>query len=143
MKHIYTIAAILSIVLLVSCKPDEATISVTNNIKNVRLESVSFGDEISVTSNLLPGETGSRTIDEYMSTVDFPMTKQIRFYMVKGDNRVLLYTKGTYKVDKDDELKIVLTDDTEVVNPMNSTSRVSSIQNIANESLEEMEISEL
>lgn len=126
-----TVAFIIFAILFISCKK-EATISVTNNIKNVKLESVSFGDDISITRSLIPGETGSTTIDDNMSTVEFPMTKQIRFYMVKGDNRVLLYTKQSHTVDEKDDLKITLTDDTEVVNPINPISRSSSIKDLAN-----------
>lgn len=129
MKHLYTIVAILCAISLASCK--DSRIYVTNKIQNVQLENVSFGEELGITSGLLPGETDYVEIDENTPGVDFPMTKHVRFYMVKGDSRVLLYTKEYYTVEKDDELRIILTDDTEVVNPLNPiSSRIASIKEI-------------
>ncbi len=135
MKNIFT--SILFVILFVSCK-EEATIYVTNNISNVRLESVSFGEDINITSSLIPGETGQRTLDDKMSNVEFPMEKQLRFYMVKGDNRVLLYTKGSYTVNKDDDLRITLTNETEVINPMSSTLS-SPLKNISVQTSDDIE----
>ena len=118
MKKTYNILTVLTFLcLFFSCREDEATITVINNIPNVRLDKVSYG-VISVASYLIPGEKGRITIDERMTGVSFPMEERTRFYMTKGDTKVLLYTKDSFVVGKKDNTEIVLTEDTEVINPM-------------------------
>ncbi len=107
------------ILLLSSCKDEHAYLKVTNKVHNVRLENISFG-EIPLGSYILPGESTSEYIlSDNDDRVSFPMSKQISFYMVKGDNRVYLKTKEYYRVDKNQNLIIEISDETEVVNPMN------------------------
>jgi hypothetical protein len=48
----------------------------------------------------------------------FPVRSQLEFYMVKGDKRVYLKTREFFSVDDGETLKIVLTDDTELINPL-------------------------
>jgi hypothetical protein len=38
--------------------------------------------------------------------------------MVKGDKKVYLQTKELFRVAEDETLKIIITDDTELINPM-------------------------
>lgn len=135
MKKLYTLFLGLTILLLASCK-DEGTVEVTNNIRNVKLEYISFGENVPVATTLLSGETAEVKVDHKMDNISFPIQAQLMFYMTAGGHRVLLYTKEMFTLDKDDHLRIVLTNDTEVVNPATNVStgdddndNVSSILN--------------
>ncbi|MCD7933209.1 MAG: hypothetical protein LUH15_18675 [Tannerellaceae bacterium] len=121
MKKLYTLLFGLTTLLLASCK-DEGTVEVTNNIQYVKLEYISFGDKVPVATSLLSGETAQVTVDHKMKDISFPIQAQLMFYMTAGEHRVLLYTKDTYTLDKDDHLQIVLTNDTKVVNPATNVS---------------------
>lgn len=103
-------------VLLLGCS-NEAKISVTNNVHNVRLDNISFSNA-RIGSNLYPGETTEATISDKYKDISFPLSSPLEFYMVKGEQRVYLRTKKYYSVDKDETLTIVITDDTELINPM-------------------------
>lgn len=125
---LYTIIAICLILVFSSCD-DEAEIKVTNKIGSVRLDNISFGEK-GLINSLLPGESKSFTLTERMDAVKFPMTDQIKFYMIKGDSRVLLYTKESFKLNKDQKLDIVITKDTEVINPMNETKAAVALDSM-------------
>lgn len=124
MKTILKATIILLSFVMISCH-DEATVTVVNEVSNVQLSNISFGD-YAVYNNLLPGESGSVVISEEWSNVSFPLTESVSFYMVKGGDRVYLRTKESYRLDKDDELTISITDDTEVVNLL--TDKVKSLK---------------
>jgi hypothetical protein len=96
----------------------EAKVQVTNNVHNVRLDNISFS-LVQVGSNLLPGESVEITISDRYKTVSFPVTAQLEFYMVKGEKQVYLKTKEYFRVDEDETVKIIINDQTELVNPMN------------------------
>lgn len=119
MKYLNITLLVVFLLVLPSCHEDKGTVRITNNIKNVRLDNVSYGKAL-ISHQLLPGETKEYTLYDYMSGVSFPMTEQVQFYMVKGDTKVYLHTKEPYKLSDGQTLEIVLTDDTEVVNPMNT-----------------------
>lgn len=121
MRTIHIIYLIASILFFGSCKYDEATITVINKVHSVKLESVSF-DNHSVGSSLLPGEKVSQELSEHDSNVDFPITAPIKFYMVNGSSKVLLYTKKSFTLKAKDNLLIEITDDTEVINPLNESA---------------------
>jgi len=103
-------------VLLSGCY-NEAKVRVTNNVHNVRLDNISFSN-IRIGSNLYPGATTETTISDAYKDISFPLSSQLEFYMVKGEQRVYLRTKKYYSVDKDETLTIVIADDTELINPM-------------------------
>jgi hypothetical protein len=105
----------LPLLLMASCF-DEASIQVTNNVSNVMLENIQLG-QIGVDSRLLPGEsTPELVVSERTEDVTFPISAQLQFYMVKGERRVFLKTQATYTLNADDNLNIVIDNDTEVVN---------------------------
>lgn len=105
----------LFVVLLscVSCVED-SYINLNNKIGLVKIENVSF-DNISLTSELIPGETRIKTICEAESK--FPKRSQVSFYMVKGTSKVYLKTRQNYILDYSKTLTITLSDTTEVYNP--------------------------
>ncbi len=105
--------------LFVSCKPKEAYLEVTNKVHNVKLENISYCG-FWLGNSLLPGESTKKMLfSDDMDDVSFPMSGPIRFYMVRGENRVLLQTKENYELNTDQHLVIEITDETEVINPMN------------------------
>ncbi len=106
------------ILFLISCEEKKAHVQLTNKVHNVRLENISYG-KIRISSYLLPGESSEKIeISEEDDNISFPFEAQIEFYMLKGDKRVYLKTKNSYKIDEDQELLIEINDNTEVINPM-------------------------
>lgn len=108
---------ILGLITLVfsSCM-EEGKVQVQNKVHNVTLESINYGD-IPISYSLLPGEKSEEvTVSDYRES--FPMTHKLDFYMVGSGNRVYLKTKESYELNYDETLLIVITDSTEVENPM-------------------------
>lgn len=111
MKHIMLL---LLLVAIYSCN-DTGKIKVQNNIHNVKLESVSWGN-YSIAYSLLTGEKSDEiTIEDKKET--FPKIYDVSFYMVNSDKRVYLKTKSKFQLDADQNLTIVITDTTAVFNP--------------------------
>ena len=106
---------ILILVMVCSCEYDKGTIKVQNKVHNVKLESVNWGN-YSITYSLLTGEESDEvTIEDKKGT--FPKINDLSFYMVSSGKRVYLKTKSKYQLDVDQNLTIVITDSTAVVNP--------------------------
>jgi hypothetical protein len=105
----------LLVFALFSCVK-KAEIAVQNKVHNATLTKVSW-DGHSIASSLMPGETG-RT---YKVTQDeknkFPRNSVVKFYMTRGGNQVYLETKYSFLLDVDDNLLIVISDTTQVINP--------------------------
>ncbi len=128
MKTRYILLLSVLVFILSSCDHD-AHITVTNEVSNVRIEKISYGDISLNNQALLPGETSAKkTIVDKWDNVKFPMHERLQFYMVSGTNKVFLMTKETYKLDEDQTLNIIINNDTEVVNP--ASSEKSSIVKI-------------
>lgn len=106
---------IVSCFLLTSCI-EKGRIKIQNKVHNTKLENISFGN-VSVYYSLLPGETSSEVkISDYKES--FPIINQLEFYMVSNGNRVYLKTKNKYKLDYNETLLIIISDTTEVINPL-------------------------
>ena len=100
---------------LTSCM-EEGEFEVRNRVHNVQLENISWGD-YSVYENLLPGEKSEAvSVRDWKNT--FPKKHYLEFYMVGGGNRVYLRTKEKYELDYDNTITIVISDSTEVINPL-------------------------
>ncbi|MDR3235846.1 MAG: hypothetical protein LBT48_03865 [Prevotellaceae bacterium] len=112
-KYLY-LALVPAMLWFASCRDKTANIQVTNKVHNVKLDYISY-DGISLGTNVLPGETTDREISEN-TRISFPLSSQIQFYMVKGDSRVFLKTKEFYTLDAGQNLSVVISDTTEVVN---------------------------
>lgn len=107
---------LLTIVLLFASCMKEAKIQVVNDVHNVIMTDISWGD-YSIFSSLMPGEASDKIeISEYAS--DFPQTHRLKFYLSADGNTVFLETKEYYELDVDDFVRITITDTTEVVNPL-------------------------
>jgi hypothetical protein len=98
---------------LASCQ-EEATITIQNNVSNATLEGVSW-DDYFITNTLLPGEKSTRTISDDKSK--FPKKSVVKFYMKRSGNKVYLETKQTFSLDKKENIHIVISDTTQVINP--------------------------
>ena len=104
----------LMVIILSSCY-DKANISIQNKVHNATLEQVSW-DNHSVASSLLPGEGNTITVHEGYE-YHFPRKSVVKFYMKRGDKQVYLETKYAFTLDVDDNLLIVISDTTQVINP--------------------------
>lgn len=113
MKH--GLVIILLSISLFSCM-EQGKIKVQNNVHNARLESINWGD-IPIAYSLLPGQT-SEEIDVEDVKDNFPKTYPLEFIMSRSGNQVYLKTKSHYELDYDQTLVIIVSDSTEVTNPM-------------------------
>lgn len=111
--------ALCIISALYSCG-DEGTITITNKVHNVKLEKLSIASE-SINGTILTGESTSRTFSESSDSDIFPIEGVIKFYMVSNGNRVYLHTVDRFRLDKKKKLVVEITDETEVINPLNSS----------------------
>ena len=115
MKSIKLVFSILAIFALSSCM-EKGKVIVQNKVHNVRLENISFGD-YQVGYSLLPGEESDEyEIRDYKRS--FPMIHSLEFYMVGDGNRVYLKTKSSYELNESETLVIIISDTTEVINPL-------------------------
>lgn len=107
--------AVLVALIATSCM-EKSTVVVTNRVSNAQIESISFND-FSIYGTLLPGQSSTKLeIEEFKNK--FPFTGQIEFYMTSGSKKVFLKTKESFYLDYDQNLVIVISDSTEVINPM-------------------------
>lgn len=89
----------------------KAKIQVQNNISGVRITDVYWGD-FYLAYELLPGETSEKqTI--YRLDQKLPASKRINFTMSANQKSVYLETQE-YLLDQDDDLLIILSDDTKL-----------------------------
>jgi hypothetical protein len=93
---------------------DKSEITVQNKVHNVTLTNISW-DKYSLGYSVLPGETSKTTIQE--EKYKFPKTSVVKFYMKRGDNQVYLETKYSFTLHGGDNLLIVISDTTQVINP--------------------------
>ncbi len=114
-KIIISVIAIILSINLISCKKDEASITVTNKIGNIKIDNINWSGMF-LGSGLLPGEsTYVLTLTE--DDIDFPKTSHLEFYMYKKNKRVFLKTRAKYTLKAGDKLEIIIDDTTKVYNP--------------------------
>ena len=123
MKNIVILVA--SAFFFTSCI-DKGDIAVTNKVGNAMLENISFDDKGLHPGVLLPGETSGKTrFDSNMKGISFPFSGQVSFYMRAKGNAVYLKTEEIFTLKKDGYLKVEITADTKVINPLTTDTRGS------------------
>ncbi|MCL2327426.1 MAG: hypothetical protein FWC39_02805 [Bacteroidetes bacterium] len=93
---------------------EKAKITIQNNVPNAVLQRINW-DDYPIASSLLPGEKRTYTVDDAKSK--FPKESVVKFYMKRGDNQVYLETKQIFTLNINDDILIVISDTTQVVNP--------------------------
>lgn len=117
MKKFTFILFISIIPFFVSCEEEvEGIVKVQNKVHNVKLEQIMWNGR-QLTYSLLPGETSAEVFFTDYNEF-FPKTDIVEFYMAANGKRVFLKTRQSYTLNAGGELTIVISDDTEVVNPM-------------------------
>jgi hypothetical protein len=115
MKTLLVCTIISFCLIFISCGNDEGKVCVKNNVHNVKITSISFGN-YQVTYQLLPGEKS-----DYLTIKDkkskFPKSYQLQFYMEANQNQVYLQTVEAYQLEAGGTLDIVIDDSTDVENP--------------------------
>lgn len=106
--------ATLFALIATSCV-EKGTVVVTNRVSNAQIESISFND-YAIYGTLLPGQSSTKLEIKELKN-KFPFTGPIEFYMTSGSNKVYLKTKESFYLDYDQNLVIVISDSTEVINP--------------------------
>lgn len=114
MKTKIILVAAIAALIATSCR-EKGTVVVTNKVSNAKIESISF-DDYAIYGELLPGQSSEKLEIKELKD-DFPFIGPIEFYMTSGSNRVFLKTKESFQLDYDQDLVVVITDSTEVVNP--------------------------
>ena len=114
MKAKIILMTILVALIATSCR-EKGTVVVTNKVSNAKLESISFND-YAIYGSPLPGQSSDKLEIKELKN-KFPFTGPIEFYMTSGSKRVFLKTKESFYLDYDQNLVIVISDSTEVVNP--------------------------
>lgn len=88
-------------------------VQIENNISNVELIDVKWGD-IYISYQLYPGET-SEKIEITKQDEKLPSKNRVTFKMRANLKTVYLKTEEEYMLDQDEELYIILNDDTKVL----------------------------
>lgn len=113
MKLLQTLSILLAVLVIQAC--GSSVIRVENDITGVEIQDVRWGDYY-LAGSLLPGQT-SGDIEILHSEAELPLNQQVTFVMRANNRVIFLETVGSYSLDKDDDVTIVLGDDTEVRNP--------------------------
>lgn len=103
-------------VFTIACDEKKAHIQVQNNISQVVIEDVRWGD-IFIDSRLFPGETSSKKRIRETSTIELPYSGTISFRMKANNQVIFLETEETFTLDEEDDILVVLSDSTLVRNP--------------------------
>lgn len=114
MKNFKYILFIGILMTLQSCI-ESGEIQIQNNISQVKILDVKWGDHY-LSTELLPGET-SEQLTIKNSVEKLPSSQKVSFKMTANNKTIYLETQGTYLLDEDDDLLIILTDQTIVQNP--------------------------
>ena len=115
MKTTNIILLAFSILSLTSCY-DQAKIQVKNNISNVKISNIKWGDNFIIYEHL-SGETSSKvTINEISESL--PARHHLKFVMSANNKSMYFETEEAYMPSPDEGLLIVLTDSTKI-NKMN------------------------
>lgn len=112
MKTLRILSITFVIMILTSCY-EKGRIQVQNNISQVKIEDIKWGDKY-IATELLPGETSNE------SSVDgdkLPSHNKLTFKMTANNKSIYLETEEIFSLDQGDKLLIVLTDETKVKNP--------------------------
>lgn len=108
------------LVILMSCNNKPSSIKVQNNLSGATMQNVEWGG-VPLATSLMPGEVSSKIKirDDYSYyDIDLPEKHQLKFYIdVKGD-KVYLETKESFNLGVEDDIIIVISDSTEVYNPL-------------------------
>lgn len=111
-----SILMFLPLLALQCQEQEEAHLTIEHRISGVTLQNIYWGDRY-ITSYLAPGQSVEI---QYYEDQDLPETNPVRFSMVSKGKEIYLETKQQFELAKDDNLVIVLKDETSVVNSVSS-----------------------
>ena len=113
MKRIYIICMLAGLALFTSChKP--GIIQVKNDISGVKITEVKWGN-YNLSSELLPGQSSQKVTMRWIFE-KLPATNKISFIMRANSQYVYLETTEEFTLNEEDELLIILNDETKVSN---------------------------
>ena len=103
-----------ALITLQSCYK-AGSIEVQNNISQVEILDVKWG-EIYLSSELLPGQTSEKISIEKREK-KLPFSSKISFTMYANSKTIYLETQEEFLLNEDQDLLIILDDNTKVKNP--------------------------
>lgn len=102
---------LLACMALLACHKS-GEIRVQNNISQVKITDVRWG-KVALDYDLLPGETSPKIrVDRY--DYELPASHRISFTMSANNKSVFLQTSEEFLLNEDDDILIVLSDETKV-----------------------------
>lgn len=114
MKTLKLMLIVCTVLMIQSCY-EPGDIQIQNSITQVKIVDVKWGGTY-IATELLPGETSEKlTIDKYEEKL--PSSHKISFKMIANNKSIYLETEEEFLLDEDDDLLIILTNETEVKNP--------------------------
>ena len=112
----YLIILLVSAALLIGCNEEEyeAKLTIENDVSGTTITQIYFGD-FNVGYQLLPGQKNEQRFLGYAE--EWPKTGNVSFVMQANQKQVYLQTRASYTLNPNDDLLIVISDTTAVVNP--------------------------
>lgn len=112
----YLILLLIGATILVSCDEEEyeAKLTIENDVSGTTITQIYFGD-FNVGYQLLPGQKNIQKLYGYAE--EWPKTGNVFFVMQANQKQVYLQTRASYTLNPNDDLLIVISDTTAVVNP--------------------------
>ncbi|MCU6770068.1 hypothetical protein OCV73_14105 [Barnesiella propionica] len=102
--------------VLCGCR-EKAKIVIINELPNAIMKDVKWGS-FSLSGSLYPGVSSAIYTLEESDGVSFPKESIVSFYLELNNKSVYLETRQTYRLDKDEFLRIVIDESTPVYNPL-------------------------
>lgn len=100
---------------LYSCN-EKAYVKIENRVHNAALKNISWENH-AVTETLFSGETSDELLIVDRKE-EFPKKGVVKFYMERNRQRIYLETKYEFLLDAGQNLMIIISDTTAVVNPV-------------------------
>lgn len=124
-SSIFSLPLLFSLAVLctgaVGCTEDPGEITVQNLIHGAVIKDVRWGD-LFLAGELLPGEKSAKQrvhdANEASYGVDLPAAYPIKFYMEVQGDRLYLQTRELYSLDTQIKTDVILSDTTQVYNPV-------------------------
>ncbi|MFR1235157.1 MAG: hypothetical protein ACLSC9_02315 [Barnesiella sp.] len=107
--------------VLCGCR-EKAKIVIINELPNAIMKDVKWGS-FSLSGSLYPGVSSAIYTLEESDGVSFPKESIVSFYLELNNKSVYLETRQTYRLDKDEFLRIVIDESTPVYNPLGAKPR--------------------
>ncbi|MFB6342096.1 membrane lipoprotein lipid attachment site-containing protein [Saccharicrinis sp. FJH62] len=116
-KFIFIVFAVL---LVSSCQDEPSSIKIQNSLSDAVIRNAQWGT-VRVASELLPGQRSEALhLDNYYNYYDIRLPNKfpVKFYVDVDGDRVYLQTRDSFRLGIEEDIVIIIDDDTEVFNQL-------------------------